>query len=350
MPIGSRRRRAALKDSLNIPFEQLPYQCFQDARKVLQDDRQEKIKQIEVARLRIANLKAQDEAISGGKQAKENRLRSMHNRLEELKILADINDPVVKKKHEDGEGDMNKPIYRYLADKQWRQYRRKILEQRISQLNLVPDILPNLDPVAEVDLAFGRHKIPHGDFVDSLISENVPRLKVQVFDKGERLVTVVVVDPDVPIVQRDGFDYRCHFIASNIPISPTSTSIALNQLDLRVKDASAKHIALPWLPPTAHRGAPYHRLAVFLLRQADGKVIDTAKVGDSTKRDGFILRSFMDKQKLTPVGVTVFRTKWDENMAGVMQRAGLGDQVNMEFKRKRVEPLPYKKKDGARYR
>jgi large subunit ribosomal protein L35 len=104
MPIGSRRRRAALQNSQNIPFELLPYQCFQEARKVLQEDRQEKIKQIEVQRLRIANLQAQDEAVSGGKLAKENRIRSMYNRLEELKILADINDPVVKKKFEDGEG------------------------------------------------------------------------------------------------------------------------------------------------------------------------------------------------------------------------------------------------------
>jgi len=247
-------------------------------------------------------------------------------------------------------GDMNKPIYRYLADKQWRQYRRKILEQRITQLNLVPDILPSLDPIAEVDLAFGRRKIPHGDFVDSRVSENPPRLKVQVFDKGERLVTVVVVDPDVPIVQKDGFDYRCHFIASNIPLSPTSTSIALNQLDLKADESNPKRIALPWLPPTAHKGAPYHRLAVFLLRQNDGHLIDTATVGTETKRDGFILRSFIDKQKLSPEGVTVFRTKWDENMASVMQRAGMGDQINMEFKRRRVEPLPYKKKDGARYR
>jgi len=103
-PIGSRRRRAALQGSTNIPFEQLPYQCFQEARKILQADREEKLQQIEVERARIARLQAQDPAVSGGETEKHRRLRSMRKYLEELKILADINDPVIKKRFEDGEG------------------------------------------------------------------------------------------------------------------------------------------------------------------------------------------------------------------------------------------------------
>jgi len=55
-------------------------------------------------RSRIANVQAQDAAVSGGEKAKEARLRSMRNYVEELKVLADINDPMVKKRHEDGEG------------------------------------------------------------------------------------------------------------------------------------------------------------------------------------------------------------------------------------------------------
>lgn len=111
LPVGSRRRRAvlrrsALQKAAEIPFEQLPYQCFQEARKVLLEDRQEKIKQIETQQLRIRNLEAQDPAVSGGSQAKETRLRSMKEHLNELIILADINDPVVKKKFEDGQGKL----------------------------------------------------------------------------------------------------------------------------------------------------------------------------------------------------------------------------------------------------
>lgn len=102
-PVGSRRQRAATQSSSNIPFEQLPYQCFQEARKILSADRQEKIAQIETQRARIVRLKAQQVSPQNENQHKH-RLSSMQQHLEELKILADINDPVVKKRFEDGLG------------------------------------------------------------------------------------------------------------------------------------------------------------------------------------------------------------------------------------------------------
>ncbi|KZF26655.1 putative mitochondrial large ribosomal subunit YmL35 [Xylona heveae TC161] len=340
LPVGSRRRRLALQTTANIPFEQLPYQCFQEARKVLQADREEKLKQIESERARIAKLQSQDPAVSGGEVEKARRLRSMQNYLEKLKILADINDPLIKKRFEDGQGDMNRPIYRYLADKKWREYQRPLIVQRITQMNVVPDILPHLDPVADVRLAFRRHNIQPGQFVDSRVSESPARLKVQVFDKGERFVTVAVVDPDVPNLEKDSFDYRCHFLAANIPISPTSTSIPLSRL-------SQDSTILPWLPPFAQKGSPYHRLSVFVLEQPNGQKIETAQ--KAVERDGFNLRSFADKNSLKPIGAHLFRTQWDEGTAAVMARAGL-EGADIELRRKRVEPLPYKKKDGARYR
>jgi large subunit ribosomal protein L35 len=243
-------------------------------------------------------------------------------------------------------GDMNKPIYRYLANQKWRKYKRLVVEQRISQLNIVPDLLPSLDPVADVDLGFGRKDIPMGEFVDSDLSEQMPRLTVQTFEPGEKLVTVVVVDADVPVPEKDSFTTRCHFIASNISISPTQTSIPLIRIgheDKKTDDAAAKKIALPWMAPWAHKGAPYHRLAVFVFEQSQAQAFDVAKIA-TTKRDNVNVRGLVDKYKLKPIGVTMFRTKWDESMAGVMERAGLQDQVNIEFKRKRIEPLPHKRR------
>ncbi|KAH5292609.1 hypothetical protein HBI12_234060 [Parastagonospora nodorum] len=351
LPVGSRRRRAALgrsalKQAPEVPFEQLPYQCFQEARKILLEDRQEKIKAIETQQLRIKNLTDQDPAVSGGQHAKKIRLESMRKHLEELVILADINDPIVKRKFEDGEGDMNKPIYRHLAEKKWRSYKRLVLDQRLTQMNVVPDFLPTLDVVADIDIGFGRKPVAPGEFVESFISEKMPRLKVQTFTPGERLVTVVVVDGDVPVVEEDSFASRCHFVASNIPLSPTRTSIPLQRIaqeDAKATDASAKKIALPWAAPWAHKGAPYHRLAIFVMEQKEAKPLDMGKLG-ATKREKFNLRSFVDKHKLSPITATLFRTQWDETMAGVMERAGLKDQVGVELKRRRVEPLPYKRR------
>lgn len=103
-PIGSRRRRAALQSSNNIPFEQLPYQCFQEARKVLLADRAEKLEQIEKMRQKIARVEALSPEEAGGEQSKKSRVQAMQLHLERLKIHADINDPLVKRKFEDGKG------------------------------------------------------------------------------------------------------------------------------------------------------------------------------------------------------------------------------------------------------
>lgn len=106
-PVGSRRRRAALQASSNIPFEQLPFQCFQEARKVLIADREEKVRDIQSISEKIARLQALSNEEAGGLQVKKSKLRAMELHLEHLKILADVNDPLVKKKFEDGQGEQH---------------------------------------------------------------------------------------------------------------------------------------------------------------------------------------------------------------------------------------------------
>ena len=244
---------------------------------------------------------------------------------------------------------MNRPIYRYLADKKWRAYKRRILMQRISQMYVVPDMFQHLDPTAEVSLAFGRRNIQPGEFVDSRISEKPARLKIQPFDKGERLVTVAVMDADVPDEERDAFTSRCHFLAVNIPVSPTSTSVPFSKL------SKESHIVLPWLPPYAQKGAPYHRLGVFVLQQPgegpEAMKMDVAGLQESMarKRDRFRVRGFAQNHALHPIGVHLFRSKWDEGTDAVVTRAGI-EGFNIEYARKKPEKLPYKKKDGERYR
>lgn len=246
---------------------------------------------------------------------------------------------------------MNRPIYRHLSDKKWREYKRLILMQRIFQMHIVPDIVSHLDPVAEVSLGFGRRNVQPGEFVDSRVSEVPARLNVQVFDKGERMVSIAIVDPDVPDEAKDSFGSRCHFLAVNIPISPTSTSLHLSRLN------ESEQVVLPWLPPYAQKGAPYHRLAIFVIQQngdearPDARLdVEALRKEKGYKRDGFTIRRLLANQKaLKPVGVHMIRSKWGEGTNGVMQRAGIPG-ANVEYARKKPEKLPYKKKDGARYR
>lgn len=231
---------------------------------------------------------------------------------------------------------MNKPIYRYLADRKWRKYQRLVIEQRINQLGVVPDVLPYFDPTTDVRLAFRSRNIPPGEFVDSRMSEIPARLKVQVFDKGERLVSVVVIDSDVPVVEKDAFTSRCHYLATNIPLSPTNESLPLTKVEEEL-------VVHPWLPPFAQKGSPYHRYSIFVLEQGPGHILDKTELTEKVQRDGFSLRSFVDKFKVKPIGVAIFRSLWDEGTAGVMQRAGI-EGADIEFKRKRIEALKPKKK------
>lgn len=107
IPIGSRRRRVAMRSIPNgLPFEQLPFQAFQEARKILAADREGKLRKIQEEMGKIAELEAKaPENVKGGQVMKEAKLRSLRQYVEKLKILADINDPVVKKRFEDGLGE-----------------------------------------------------------------------------------------------------------------------------------------------------------------------------------------------------------------------------------------------------
>lgn len=268
---------------------------------------------------------------------------------------------------------MNKPIYRHLADRKWRSYDYKLITQRISQFHIVPDVLPKLDPVADVQLFFRSKKTAPGAVVDSLVSESPPRLRVQTFDgRGERLVTVVVVDADVPVPEEDGFRKRCHFLAANVPLSPTAPSLPLSRI--RGED----QLAVPWLPPFAHKGSPYHRLAIFVLEQKDNAAVDVAKLRElyanhppaaapavdsasaaaaaegvepdapqiPVKSQSFSLKSLRDRLGLRPVGFSMFRTVWDEHTAGIMERSGQFG-ADLEFRRNKVVSLkPPRKAKG----
>lgn len=93
--------------------------------------------------------------------------------LAKLKLLADVNDPVIKKQFEDGMVDMRRLIFQHLAEKKWRAYKWKLKLQHIEQMQIVPDILPKLDPTAEVDLLFKQCFINPDSFVESQISKTL---------------------------------------------------------------------------------------------------------------------------------------------------------------------------------
>lgn len=241
---------------------------------------------------------------------------------------------------------MSFPVYRFLAERKWREMKRKVLEQRITQMSVIPDVYPFADPVLDIDIKFDRFVVTPGDFLATARTERAPRLTLQQFDAGQKMVTIVAIDSDVPNVEKDGFDYRCHGIWSNIVITPTDNKIDLDKL-------SENKTILSWTPPYAQKGSPYHRISLWVFEQGPDKHITTSKIATQVKRENFVLRKFVDKLNLKkqPLGVTMFRTQWDESTEVVMAKHSI-DGANLEFKNKKAEKLPdkYRMKDGARYR
>lgn len=247
---------------------------------------------------------------------------------------------------------MNKPIYRHLADQKWRQYERRILMQRLETMHVVPDVLPSIDPTVATSIDFAHH----GEMVKSRESERPPVLQVQRYEKGEKLYTIAVINPDVPDVENDAFRSRAHFLACNIPLSPTKSTVRLGRLSME------KQVVIPWLPAYAQRGLPYQRMCVVVYEQpaAEKPQPGSNEVPPSVPLDVSVMKEKIDperldsrflqsRHKLVPVGADMWRTQWDEGTAGVMKRAGvIGWDV--EFKPKRIEPLPYRRLKGSRYR
>jgi len=235
---------------------------------------------------------------------------------------------------------MSKPIYRHLANGRWQAMDAKIILQRISQFFIVPDLLPKFEPVADVKLFFRGEKVSPGEILDSRITEVPPSLRLQVFDKGERLISVAVIDADVPNTENDSFDTRCHFLAANIPWDPTKLSLPLS----RVADAGGD-VAVPWLPAFSQKGSPYHRMAIFVFEH-EKRVDPEALAKRYGQRDGFALASFRNKIGGSPVGFNMFRTVWDEGTAAVMERHSIPG-AEVEFKREKYDSLkPHRKARG----
>jgi len=82
---------------------------------------------------------------------------------------------------------------------------------------------------------------------------------------------------------------------------------------------------------------------VFVLQQKPGQALDPAKLKEKVQRDGFNMRVFVTKFQMTPIGIGIFRSIWDEGTAGVMERAGI-EGADIEFKRKKVVALKPKQK------
>lgn len=128
------------------------------------------------------------------------------------------------------------------------------------------------------------------------------------------------------MIGKDSFDYRLHWLVSNIKISPKQTQAVGTTAD-------PSDTVMNWLPPHVQKGSPYHRYAMIVLKQPGRLDADKLKAKNQ-KRDGFILRGFQAKNQLETIGAFMWRGQWDEGTKQVMQENGLEGWDKMLVRRK----------------
>ncbi|EWC48191.1 hypothetical protein DRE_02295 [Drechslerella stenobrocha 248] len=375
-PRRSRRMKSKYTDGKIHTIETMPYRCYQAALKIIQEDRVQKLARAEAELRSIEMLKKHR-----GYAEDNPRIKRMEAYAAELLLNVDKNNPRLKYNYDNKlQRDPHRLIYQHWDDKAWRSMKRKVLMQRIRQMFIVPDVLPAVNPIVEVRMKFSRTTIEPGVKVLARKSMHNPSVKVVPFDSKERLVTVVVVDPDRPNETKDGFDFYLQWMVTNCPVSIESPMAIGRSTRYGGRDEVA-----PYEAPYVYKGENYHRYCVFILEQdgrlevgkkdapasdakkpsapeaskpqepaqeaktdatseasaqpnADetpelekketGPVTEKAPEGSQEariERLGFNLRSFIDRNNLTVIGAHLWRCEFDESMMDVMKKLGRQD-------------------------
>lgn len=237
--------------------------------------------------------------------------------LEKTLIEAELDSPEVQYNFEIGQVDYREPVYRYLAEKKWREYDMLILIQRLETLKVIPDTMPTLNPKAHVELQFpgfvNKWVVP-GTVLPCAVATRPPLVKIQEFEEiaDNSLYTLVIVDPDTPDLVNDSYTTSLQWAISNIPLSNVES----------VVDAEKATELIPYLPPTPEKNTGNHRYAVWAFRQTNG-AIDSQTAQPLVKREGFDIRAFSDELGLEAVGAHIWRSKYDRTTDELREKYGL---------------------------
>lgn len=234
--------------------------------------------------------------------------------LAKLEIEAYANDPAVRRtfKETGGEGQMDKIIMRWLGEENWKKEGGlDLLMQRALQMNVVPDLLPEIPPTAPLTITLSSPVTP-GTFQRPSSFAQPPKITHQIFHHPSlptltnpnptALHTLLVVDPDAPHHETHSFQERVLYMKTDIPISVVDGNVNLT-------DKSVGKELLAWEPPAPEQGTPYHRYVFLVFRQPSPSSVTT------TSREGFNLRDFLSSQRLTShslTGLSLFRAEWSE--------------------------------------
>ncbi|KAI0757573.1 PEBP-like protein [Daedaleopsis nitida] len=281
-------------------------------------------------RKELDELRAQVQAEEGKPEGARDdaALERMRERLGILEIQAEANLPDVRWKARNGMADMSKPIYSHLVEQRWREEGDlDLLMERMYQMNVVPDMLPELRPSFDLRIRYLEpppksnylrtrvkrklKQVEPGIFLVPEQTRRPPEVYTTLFHTDTRLYTLLMVDLDVPNPETQSFTTYLHWMQPNIPLSAFTPSPSV-PLDTHT----------PYVPPHPQRGSPYHRYVLLVLPQSSAtEPIDIPVFGE-LERLGFNFRAFADQYGFDGAqggGAHMWREVWDETVSHIYQ-------------------------------
>ncbi|KAJ1918935.1 mitochondrial 54S ribosomal protein YmL35 [Mycoemilia scoparia] len=247
-------------------------------------------------------------------------IEKLNKRLDELLVKAYIENGEVLWNARNGKFDLNQPVYRHLKEKFWKQRPLDILMQRVTQMYVIPDAIdPKIFniPSTCLDLTLkGWNEgkpIEPGAIVPPETALELPTMNLTAFHEDVRLYTIIMADLDHPNEETQSYQQQCHWMGCNIPISMHDGNI------------KAENAVLPYIPPHPAKGTKRHRYVFLVMQQGEkGQVrLENVKLDRAVH-----LRTLASELSLRPVGVSFFRSEWNETVDEVYrQHLGLEPPV-----------------------
>ncbi|RPD70802.1 PEBP-like protein [Lentinus tigrinus ALCF2SS1-7] len=292
-----------------------------------------------------AKVKAEEAKPEGERDAQA--LEEMREKVRVLEIQAEANLPDVRWKARNGMADMSKPIYRHLLEQKWREEGDlDLLMERIYQMNVVPDMLPELHPSFDLRLRY-LEPPPKNNYLRTRVKRKVkqvepgiflmpeqtrrqPEIYTTLFHTDTRLYTLLMVDLDVPDMESQSFTTYLHWMQPNIPLSASTQSPTV-PLDTHTR----------YVPPHPQRGTPYHRYVLLVLPQSLPTEPIDIPVFQESDRLGFNFRAFAEQYGFDGArggGAHMWREQWDETVSHIYKFTFKKDEPRFG---KMPKPDPY---------
>ncbi|KAG0173172.1 hypothetical protein DFQ28_010853 [Apophysomyces sp. BC1034] len=276
--------------------------AFEEALKLIQLDKKERLEMLARVQKEMTRVKKTSSPLKGPQLATLEALKY------DLEVKAELNDPDVRRNFNEGQIDMAQPVYRYLTQKQFEKAPRSQLLERVTQMNVIPDLVaPGFDPKVQINIHLGEEEQPvePGVFVKPEKTVNVPKINVSNFHTDTRLYTLMFVDPDSPDVVNQSYQQHCHWLITNVPLSATQSIVA------------GGDTVLDYVPPHPQKGTKYHRYTLIAYEQPN-QGQDKVEI-KLEKRDAFDTKTLAQAHGLNISGVSFFREEWDAAVSNIYQ-------------------------------